>query len=599
MKLKAQIQLGLLAAFAFIAIVGVGSGITLQDNASSSKEALSQNMRTMYLTSKMAGGLGNLASIVSQDSLEVVSALSQMRSSMSDIKRSLKQQLKAIDDPEVVEQLSLSLDELDFDGQSATVLNIYVARDELLDKIETVEWIVGEMMEANRADLESKVAEINDTYTSATIIIIILGFVLFVMAAVAIFYVPEYIADPISTISQSMKDIMDKNYNSRINIKRNDEIGELAESFNNMAQKLEEYEGLNVQNLLLEKQRLENIINRVKEAIVGLDGEHKVLFVNQTFLDLVKISRSEIVGRSADKLMQRYSLFKKLFDNLHKREEETPGFQSIQVEENEKSLYYERELIELSLSRKRKTATGQGYIVLYKNITEFREHDIAKTNFMATLSHELKTPISAIDMSLSLLKDKRVGSLNEEQDSLAATIKQNTTRLLTLINEIMEVSKIETGNIIMVESMAKPEDIVNQALSATIGFIENKNIKLEKVIGRNLPEISVDLQKTSGVLINFISNAVRYTPDHGLLRIEIDRHGQDVEFRVSDNGKGISEEDLKNIFKRFKRAKDDKTKGTGLGLAISKEFIEKQGGRIWAKSKLGKGSTFGFALPME
>ena len=599
MKLKAQIQLGLLAAFAFIAIVGVGSGITLQDNASSSKEALSQNMRTMYLTSKMAGGLGNLASIVSQDSLEVVSALSQMRSSMSDIKRSLKQQLKAIDDPEVVEQLSLSLDELDFDGQSATVLNIYVARDELLDKIGTIEWIVGEMMEANRADLESKVAEINDTYTSATIIIIILGFVLFVMAAVAIFYVPEYIADPISTISKSMKDIMDKNYNSRINIKRNDEIGELAESFNNMAQKLEEYEGLNVQNLLLEKQRLENIINRVKEAIVGLDGEHKVLFVNQTFLDLVKISRSEIVGRSADKLMQRYSLFKKLFDNLHKREEETPGFQSIQVEENEKSLYYERELIELSLSRKRKTATGQGYIVLYKNITEFREHDIAKTNFMATLSHELKTPISAIDMSLSLLKDKRVGSLNEEQDSLAATIKQNTTRLLTLINEIMEVSKIETGNIIMVESMAKPEDIVNQALSATIGFIENKNIKLEKVIGRNLPEISVDLQKTSGVLINFISNAVRYTPDHGLLRIEIDRHGQDIEFRVSDNGKGISEEDLKNIFKRFKRAKDDKTKGTGLGLAISKEFIEKQGGRIWAKSKLGKGSTFGFALPME
>ena len=122
-----------------------------------------------------------------------------------------------------------------------------------------------------------------------------------------------------------------------------------------------------------------------------------------------------------------------------------------------------RDRIELSLSRKRKTATGQGYIVLYKNITEFREHDIAKTNFMATLSHELKTPISAIDMSLSLLKDKRVGSLNEEQDSLAVTIKQNTTRLLTLINEIMEVSKIETGNIIMVESMAMPEDIVNQS----------------------------------------------------------------------------------------------------------------------------------------
>ena len=279
------------------------------------------------------------------------------------------------------------------------------------------------------------------------------------------------------------------------------------------------------------------------------------------------------------------------------KNQSTPGFQSIQFEEKDKSYYYERELIEVSLGTGSEIARN-GYILLFKNITEFREHDIAKTNFMATLSHELKTPISAIDMSLSLLRDNRIGKLNDDQESLTVTIKQNTTRLLTLINEIMEVSKIETGNIIMVESQTSPVEIVQQALNATHTFIKQKKIVLEEELSKDLPSIHADIQKTSGVLINFISNAVRYTPENGIIRIEVIATGEEIEFRVSDNGKGMIEEDLRNIFKRFKRAKNDQTKGTGLGLAISKEFIEKQGGRIWANSKLGKGSTFGFALPI-
>ena len=570
----------------------------MQNNASNSKDALMQNRRNMILTNKITSSLSNLVLVVSQDSAQVVSAMAQMRTSMSEIKRSLKQQIKTIEDDSIAQVLSQDIDALNFEIISSNVKNIYDARTDLMSRIADIEYIVKAMMAVQAQGMSNKVREVNEVYTTVTIVIIITSFLLFVLAAVALFYIPEYIADPIMKISNSLEQIMDKNYNSRVYIDRQDEIGDLADSFNKMAEKLEEYEGMNVQNLLLEKHRLENIINRVKEAIIGLDSEHKVLFVNQAFLDLVKIPSSNIVGKSVDKLSQRYSRLKKLFDNLKNKNQATPGFQSIQFEEKDKSYYYERELIEVSLGIGN-VITHNGYILLFKNITEFREHDLAKTNFMATLSHELKTPISAIDMSLSLLKDNRIGNLNEDQTSLTSTIKQNITRLLTLINEIMEVSKIETGNIIMVESKANPSDIVDQALNATGTFIDQKEIKLEKVIAGNLPLINVDVQKTSGVLINFISNAVRYTPIKGIIRVEVSKQGNDIEFRVSDNGKGIIDEDLKNIFKRFKRAKNDKTKGTGLGLAISKEFIEKQGGRIWANSKLGKGSTFGFALPLN
>jgi len=597
-KLKPKIQIGLLTLFAIITLLAIVGGRSMQNNASNSKDALMQNRRNMILTNKITSSLSNLVLVVSQDSAQVVSAMAQMRTSMSEIKRSLKQQIKTIEDDSIAKVLSQDIDALNFEIISSNVKNIYDARTDLMSRIADIEYIVKAMMAVQAQGMSNKVREVNEVYTTVTIVIIITSFLLFVLAAVALFYIPEYIADPIMKISNSLEQIMDKNYNSRVYIDRQDEIGDLADSFNKMAEKLEEYEGMNVQNLLLEKHRLENIINRVKEAIIGLDSEHKVLFVNQAFLDLVKISSSNIVGKSVDKLSQRYSRLKKLFDNLKNKNQATPGFQSIQFEEKDKSYYYERELIEVSLGIGN-VITHNGFILLFKNITEFREHDLAKTNFMATLSHELKTPISAIDMSLSLLKDNRIGNLNDDQTSLTSTIKQNITRLLTLINEIMEVSKIETGNIIMVESKASPSDIVDQALNATGTFIDQKEIKLEKVIAGTLPLINVDVQKTSGVLINFISNAVRYTPIKGIIRVEVSKQGNDIEFRVSDNGKGMIDEDLKNIFKRFKRAKNDKTKGTGLGLAISKEFIEKQGGRIWANSKLGKGSTFGFALPLN
>ncbi|MCB0641747.1 MAG: HAMP domain-containing histidine kinase, partial [Phaeodactylibacter sp.] len=212
-----------------------------------------------------------------------------------------------------------------------------------------------------------------------------------------------------------------------------------------------------------------------------------------------------------------------------------------------------------------------GYVIMLKNITEFREKDLAKTNFMATLSHELKTPISAIDMSLGLLRDSRIGPLNEEQEDLARTIQHNSARLLNMVNEILDISKIETGNISMNEAEVHPKTIVEKAVAGTKTFLEQKKINLERSIQPKLPNLRIDAEKTMGVLVNFLTNAVRYSENGETIKVVVRKKEQAVEFSVWDNGKGISKEDQEKIFIRYKRAKDDQTKGTGLGLAISKE----------------------------
>ncbi|MCB0677467.1 MAG: PAS domain-containing sensor histidine kinase, partial [Saprospiraceae bacterium] len=239
------------------------------------------------------------------------------------------------------------------------------------------------------------------------------------------------------------------------------------------------------------------------------------------------------------------------------------------------------------------------YVIILKNVTELKEQDLAKTNFMATLSHELKTPISAIDMSLGLLRDERIGQLNEDQKDLATTIQQNSERLLKMVNEILDISRIETGQLQIQEEPADPAEIVLKAVEGTKTFFAEKGVRIQQHIADDLPSLLVDVPKTTGVLINFLTNAVRYSPENDFVRIAVVRRNGSIEFSVSDNGPGISREEQARIFKRFRRAKDDKTKGTGLGLSISKEFIEQQGGRIWVKSQVGKGSTFGFSLPVK
>lgn len=244
-------------------------------------------------------------------------------------------------------------------------------------------------------------------------------------------------------------------------------------------------------------------------------------------------------------------------------------------------------------------SAGQVYVL--KNITKFKELDEAKTNFIATVSHELKTPLSSIKMSLKLLNDERVGNMNQEQLQLIGHIQEDSERLLKITGELLDLAQVETGNLQLNMVISDPMDIVNIAMDAVRFQAEQKDITLELIGANNqLPNVNADVQKTAWVLVNFLSNALRYSSIKSKITLEVKVDTSFIEFSVRDFGKGIKEQYQKKLFDRYYQVPTDgqNKSGSGLGLAISKDFIEAEKGRIWVESSLGEGSRFCFTLPI-
>jgi NtrC-family two-component system sensor histidine kinase KinB len=227
------------------------------------------------------------------------------------------------------------------------------------------------------------------------------------------------------------------------------------------------------------------------------------------------------------------------------------------------------------------SSKSAGSVYVLKNITQFKELDEAKTNFIATVSHELKTPLSSIKMSLKLLKDERVGQMNQEQGELIENINEDSNRLLKITSELLDLSQAETGNLKLTFSVTKPEEIIQYAIDAVKFQAEQKSIQLELNCENNLPEVNADIQKTAWVMVNFLSNALRYSSEKSKVIIDAFQKGDFVQFSVKDFGKGIDEKYQKRLFDRYFQVPTDgqNKSGSGLGLAISKDFIEAEQGK--------------------
>jgi signal transduction histidine kinase len=236
-------------------------------------------------------------------------------------------------------------------------------------------------------------------------------------------------------------------------------------------------------------------------------------------------------------------------------------------------------------------------VIVLRNITLFHELNEAKTNFIATVSHELKTPISSIKMSGQLLSDKRTGPLTPDQEQLVNSIGDDADRLLKITSELINMAQVETGNIQFNLQPTPVDSIVEDALDAVQIQAQQKNISIKTIYGTDKPEIRVDKEKTTWVLINLLTNAIKYSFESSAVEIRIGSLPDRVEILVKDHGRGIDEKYITRVFDRyFKVPGSQERSRTGLGLAISKEFIEAQGGKIWVSSRIGEGSEFGFSF---
>lgn len=468
------------------------------------------------------------------------------------------------------------------------------------EKLRQVRSDLSDIMLLNMEAIQRKSTRATNTSDEAIFWISTTGTICFMIAFILLVNLPGNIADPIAELTASIKEIAARNYSKRVQFRGSSEFGELASSFNIMAQKLEEYQAGNLQQLMAEKTRIETLINNMKDPVIGLDNDQRLLFVNQSACLVMGLHADEIIGKSAQEIAIHNDLLRSLVRDLFSPAGESTGKRSdtVKIFADNKESYFRKEIIPIeTIPTGEKEKQPAGNVIVLKNITQFEELDQAKTNFIATVSHELKTPLSSIQMSLQLLENEKLGVLNPEQQEMIHSIREDSERLLKITGELLNMTQLETGKIQLSIATVNPMDIIDWAIQANKQAADQKHIQVVVSKPGKLPSIAADIDKTAWVFNNLLSNAIRYSYEFSKIQIELEATDAFVKVAVVDNGRGIEPEYLEKIFTRYFKVPGASKQGTGLGLSISKEFIESQGGNISVISELGTGTKFEVWLP--
>lgn len=569
MKIKTKIAWGVFSLFALILIIG-GLGIFyLHQLANDSKNIIRNNYETLQYTTRIIGSL---------DSLGVDST-----KALASIRKNLSLQESNITEPgeeHITKQLQIGIQTLLRNPLDSSV-HLSIRQHAIAAQ------------DLNMAAIVRKNAFAQETANRAITYVLIVCSFFGIIAFTFILNFPGYIANPIVQLTNSIKAIAQKDYEERLHFDRKDEFEELALAFNQMAEKLDEYEHSNLAKILFEKKRIETIINRMSDPVIGLDQKRKIVFANDQSLQLLNITKEKLIGRYAPDVAVENDLLRSLIRD----EENTKKSRLLKIVVDTKENYFSKEIVQIQhtpTGEKESVAIGQ--VILLKNVTPYKELDLAKTNFLATITHELKTPIASLQLCANLLNDTRIGTLNEEQHKITKTLGDESTRLSKLVNELLDISQVETGHIKLRLGEINPLLIIDQAIESVKVQAEQKGITLDRVIPQSIVSMRADRDKTTWVLINLLTNAIRYSPEGGKVNIRLVQLDTVTRFSVEDVGIGIDKKYLESVFDKFFQVPGS-TKGTGLGLAISKEFIEAQGGTISVSSKVGTGSSFTFELP--
>jgi PAS domain S-box-containing protein len=572
--IKSKLSLGMIFIYANVLALALLSNFYVFRLSSDSEAILRDNYKTLQYCNNMLMALDEVKS---------------NHEALKNLEANLQKQEKNITEPgekELTEQIRIPFEKL----------KTNLADSSLYEKIRLPLYQVSKL---NQTAMELKNRKAIKTAETAKIWIGILSGILLILMFTFVINFPGYIADPIKTLTEGIKEIAANNYSQRIHLKSTDEFGELAEAFNSMAVTLEFYNNSNLSKLLFEKKRIDTLINKMHDPVIGLDENKIVLFANEEAFKVTGLKQEEIIGKNAKDVALTNDLIRYLMQDVVASEGayKKIAAKPLKIFADNKESYFDKEIIDITI-----TPTGEqtpkhiGYVIVLRNITPFKELDFAKTNFIATISHELKTPISAIKAGLQLLENKKTGAINEEQKQLIESIKDDSNRLLKIIGELLNLSQVETGNIQLSIQQSDPSKILQYALEAVKVQADQKGIKLEVKTDEKLPLVKADVEKTAWVLINFLTNAIRYSPEKREVIIEVKKDADKVLFSVRDFGKGIESKYKDKIFTRYFQVPGSSKHGTGLGLSISKEFIEAQGGEIKMESEIGDGSKFIFSL---
>ena len=442
----------------------------------------------------------------------------------------------------------------------------------------------GMLNRKDNAKYDSEKAVFSTLFISAVSIIFSLAAMLMVINS---------ILNPIHNLIKQMKKVAQRNYDIKIDLKRKDEIGELGAEFSKMTEKISEYDMMNVDELKNEKQKAEAIVETIEDGIIVTNNECKLLLVNKSAEKIFAIEEANIINHHILEIIKNEYLFHSVKNALL---EEKNEYIDISIENGNEEVSYYRVYSKL-ISRNNENI---GVVTLLQNITKFKETDRLKSDFLAIASHELKTPLTSIIMSIDMLLRDLTGKVDEENLELLKIIEEESNRLRNLVNDLLNLEKIESGKDPLIMQEYDLNILIDRVMERFKVQFDELKIKFIKNTSENLQSWS-DIGKIDLVLSNLISNAVKFVKHDGSgeIILTVEEKNDKILVSVADNGIGISSGQQAGIFNKFQKIREsvnDIQKGSGLGLSMCKEIIKAHKNNIWVESEEDKGTKFYFTL---
>lgn len=413
------------------------------------------------------------------------------------------------------------------------------------------------------------------------------------------------ILDPLARLKETVADMAHGHFGHEISTGRRDEVGELADEFSNLIRVLRKKEEETVGRFAKQQAKLESLVKSLSDGIVVLDADFRVEMLNPKAEAFLNVTDEDAYGLHFLEILDDQAVFgaiKKSLENKVVPKAIDAVNSTVIYESKVKARHREETRYHAVTALPIRTQAGSltGVVVVFSDITKYKELDEVKSQFVSTAAHEFRTPLTSITMSVGLLLETEEIRDNKKVRPLIDMIRDDAGRLTRMVNELLDLSKIQAGKIEVRRVSVAASDLVDEALKPFRAEFSDRSIELAKDVPSEF-KVRADPDKIVWVIYNLVGNALRYTPAGGRVTVGA-RSGdsQAVELYVSDTGQGIAREDQTRIFQRFFQVTGNGIHslpgGAGLGLAISKEIVEAHGGRIWVESQPGKGSTFVFTL---
>jgi signal transduction histidine kinase len=410
----------------------------------------------------------------------------------------------------------------------------------------------------------------------------------FVVALGIAYVLARSIIQPIQGLTESARQLGEGNLDQHVPVSSGDEVGRLAETFNKMAARLRAYRQSTTEQILQAQQTTESALRAFPDPIL--------VFASKNVIQLQNAAAELFLRQIGGSIAALGSLPAQVEQSLNGAADFQPtSFDKaipVQVEGAEKFF------LPRVLCMRNESGAPIGAVVALQDVTRFRVADDVKTDLIATVSHELKTPLTSMQMAVYLLLEEKVGPLNPKQTELLLAARSNSDRLFEMIEDLLDLARFEGGAALIEKEPVAGERLVEEVVKREKELVTSRGLELALEIEPRLPRVNVSRSRIDQVFANFISNAVRHSPPGGVITISARREGaKSVRFAVRDEGAGVPKDLRRRIFDKFFRVAESGDEGAGLGLSIAREIVLAHGGSIGVESEEKKGSEFFFTLP--